>query len=104
MTRAARADTADRRRTLFREGFLAQFGPDRVEVTAPVTASEDFSIVPDAFGAPYCYWGVGGYAEGRETFPNHSPLWSPDLQPTLRVCTEAVTTATLAHLAADQKG
>ncbi|GAA1488834.1 amidohydrolase [Brachybacterium sacelli] len=87
-----------------REGFLAQFGPERVEVMAPVTASEDFSIVPDAFAAPYCYWGVGGYAEGREAYPNHSPLWSPDLQPTLRVGTEAATAAVLAHLSTDRMG
>ncbi|MGP5717430.1 amidohydrolase [Brachybacterium tyrofermentans] len=82
-----------------RQGFLEQFGPDRVEEMSPATASEDFSIVPDAFGAPYCYWGCGAYAEGRETFPNHSPLWAPDLQPTLRTGTEAAVTAVLAHLA-----
>ena len=83
-----------------RDGFVAQFGQERVEEMSPVTASEDFSIVPDAFGAPYCYWGVGAYAEGRETYPNHSPLWSPDLQPTLGVATEAAATAVLAHLRA----
>ncbi|GAA1484021.1 amidohydrolase [Brachybacterium fresconis] len=83
-----------------RDGFLAQFGQERVEEMSPVTASEDFSIVPDAFGAPYCYWGVGAYAERRETYPNHSPLWSPDLQPTLGVATEAAVTGALAHLRA----
>src|SRR5699024_2090340 len=68
-----------------RAAFESQFGPERVETMAPVTASEDFSAIPDAFGAPYCYWGVGGYAEGRETAPNHSPHFAPDQQPTLRV-------------------
>ena len=82
-----------------RQGFLAQFGEARVEEMSPATASEDFSIVPDAFSSPYCYWGCGAYAEGRETYPNHSPLWSPDLQPTLRTGTEAAVTAVLAHLA-----
>ncbi|MGP5920757.1 amidohydrolase [Brachybacterium alimentarium] len=82
-----------------REGFLAQFGADRVEVMDPATASEDFSVLPDAFGVPYCYWGVGAYKQGRETFPNHSPLWAPDMQPTLRTSTEAAVTAVLAHLA-----
>ena len=82
-----------------RQGFLEQFGEDRVEEMSPATASEDFSIVPDAFSSPYCYWGCGAYAEGRETYPNHSPLWSPDLQPTLRTGTEAAATAVLAHLA-----
>jgi len=32
--------------------------------------------------------------------PNHSPLWTPDQQPTLRVDTEAAATAALAHLGA----
>lgn len=89
------ADAAE----VVRRGFLEQFGEDRVEEMSPATASEDFSIVPDAFGSPYCYWGCGAYAEGRETYPNHSPLWSPDLQPTLRTGTEAAATAVLAHLA-----
>lgn len=82
-----------------RKGFLAQFGPERVEVMSPATASEDFTVIPDAFGVPSCYWGVGAYAEGREAYPNHSPLWAPDLQPTLRMSTEAAATAVLAHLA-----
>ena len=60
--------------------FIEQFGLDRVEEMAPVTASEDFSVIPDAFGSPYCYWGFGGYVEGREAAPNHSPLWAPDQQ------------------------
>ncbi|MGO1285603.1 MAG: amidohydrolase [Brachybacterium sp.] len=81
-----------------REAFMGQFGPERVEHMDPVTASEDFSGIPDAFGAPYCYWGFGGYAEGREAAPNHSPLWAPDLQPTLRTGTEAAASAAFALL------
>ena len=81
-----------------REAFEGQFGPERVEHMDPVTASEDFSVIPDAFEAPYCYWGVGAYAEGREAAPNHSPLWAPDLQPTLRVGTEAAASAAFAQL------
>ena len=81
-----------------REAFRAQFGPDRVEEMEPITASEDFSVIPDAFGAPYCYWGLGGFVEGREPVPNHSPLFAPDQQPTLRVGTEAAASAVLALL------
>jgi hippurate hydrolase len=81
-----------------REAFHAQFGEDRVEVMEPVTASEDFSVIPDAFGAPYCYWGLGGFVEGREPVPNHSPQFAPDQQPTLRVGTEAAASAVLALL------
>ena len=66
-----------------------------------VTASEDFSTIPDAFGAPYCYWGLGGFVEGRETFPNHSPFFAPDPQPTLATGSEAALTTILGLLAAD---
>lgn len=40
--------------------FIEHFGEDRVKHLDPITASEDFSFVPDAFGTPYTYWGVGG--------------------------------------------
>lgn len=81
-----------------RAAFVEQFGEDRVVHMDPVTASEDFSRIPDAFGAPYCYWGFGGFAEGRDPAPNHSPLFAPDQQPTLRTGTEAAATAVIAHL------
>lgn len=83
-----------------REAFEDQFGAERVERMVPATASEDFSGIPDAFGVPYCYWGLGGYAEGRETAPNHSPFFAPDQQPTLRTGTEAAASAALAWLQA----
>ena len=81
-----------------RQAFVGQFGPDRVEQMDPATASEDFSGIPDAFGVPYCYWGTGAYAEGRAAAPNHSPLWAPDQQPTLRIATEAAASAAFALL------
>jgi amidohydrolase len=86
-----------------REALVAQLGQERVEHMEQVTASEDFSTIPDAFGAPYCYWGLGGFVEGRETFPNHSPFFAPDPQPTLATGTEAALTAILGLLAADGK-
>lgn len=73
----------------------------RAEHMDPVTASEDFSTIPDAFGVPYCYWGFGGYAQGREAAPNHSPLWAPDLQPSLSTGTEAAASAAFALLGRD---
>ncbi|WP_338074828.1 M20/M25/M40 family metallo-hydrolase [Brachybacterium muris] len=82
-----------------RSALVDHFGEDRVEQMEPATASEDFSIIPDAFGVPYCYWGFGGYAEGSEVLPNHSPKWAPDLQPTLRTGTEAAAAAILGLLA-----
>jgi amidohydrolase len=70
--------------------FEAHFGPE--------TASEDFSHLPVAFGIPYTYWGFGGFAAGTESFPNHSPLFGPAIQPTLRTGTEAAVVASLAFL------
>ncbi|HZK05110.1 MAG TPA: amidohydrolase [Actinomycetaceae bacterium] len=80
------------------EAFTEYFGEDRVINIDPQTASEDFSNVPDAFGTPYCYWGVGGFAAGEPTYPNHNPKFGPVMQPTLRTGTEAAVTAALAYL------
>src|SRR5690606_9173855 len=56
-----------------RLAFEEHFGAARVETMQPVTASEDFSTIPEALGVPYVYWGLGGFLEGQETFPNHNP-------------------------------
>jgi len=78
--------------------FQAYFGADRVKLLDRQTASEDFSHVPVAFGIPYAYWGFGGFAAGNEPFPNHSPFFGPDMQPTLKTGTEAALVAALAFL------
>jgi len=78
--------------------FVDHFGADRVETLAPVPASEDFSVIPTAFGIPYSYWGVGGFAEGQQVFPNHNPGFGPAMQPTLRTGTEAAVVAVRAYL------
>ncbi|MHC6228539.1 amidohydrolase [Arthrobacter sp. MMS24-T111] len=90
--------------------FTTTFGADAVYRTAPQTASEDFSRIPDAFGAPYVYWVVGSVP--RETYrqavatgavdtdipANHSPFFLPAVDPTLRVATQAQAAAALAYL------
>ena len=76
---------------------MDHFGEDKVFHTDPVTASEDFSHVPDAYDAPYCYWFFGGLPEG-ESIPNHSPKFAPVMQPTLRTGTEALVAAACAFL------
>ncbi|MDP9801334.1 hippurate hydrolase [Arcanobacterium wilhelmae] len=81
-----------------REAFVAAFGEHRVEHLDPITASEDFSTIPDAFGSPYCYWGLGGFAEGDEVYPNHNPHFAPTLHPTLETGAAAATVAALAYL------
>ena len=78
--------------------FRSHFGDERVIELGPVTASEDFSRIPDAFGTPYTYWGVGGVAPGQRAYPNHSPYFAPAIQPTLDAGTEAIVVATLAYL------
>lgn len=89
------ADVAARIGAAFAEHF-----PGRVVELGRVTASEDFSRIPDAMGAPYFYWGVGGFAAGVEAPPNHSPYFAPLVQPTLDTGTSALVVASLAYLAA----
>lgn len=78
--------------------FERHFGPERVHRMSPVTASEDFSVIPSAWSIPYCYWGFGGFTPDQEAVPNHHPGFAPAIQPTLRTGTEAAVTATLAFL------
>lgn len=79
--------------------FVDHFGQDRVHPLARVPASEDFSIIPDAFGVPYTFWGFGGFLPGMPVVPNHNPRFAPAVQPTLQTATEAVVAAALAYLA-----
>lgn len=86
----------------FPEDAIAQYGRQ--------TASEDFSVIPDALGVPYTYWGVGGtdpevYARAdaagkvSEDIPaNHSPKFAPVTQPTLTHATAAIVVAAGAYL------
>lgn len=80
------------------EAFCRHFGTDRVHHLPRVPASEDFSVIPDAFGVPYTYWGNGGFLPGMTVLPNHNPGFAPAIQPTLRTGTEAIIAATLAYL------
>ncbi|WP_372698734.1 amidohydrolase [Arthrobacter sp. JSM 101049] len=93
------------------EAFAAHFGADRVSHTAPYTASEDFSRVPDAFGTPYAYWTVGcvptdvyqkavtAGTVSKDIPANHSPCFAPAIDPTLAVGTQTQAVAALAYLA-----
>lgn len=80
------------------DAFRTHFGEERVVELGRITASEDFSRIPDAFGTPYTYWGVGGFAPGEQSYPNHSPYFAPAIQPTLDAGTEAIVVAALAYL------
>ncbi|MGB7964237.1 MAG: amidohydrolase [Propionicimonas sp.] len=78
--------------------FNRHFGAARVHHLNRVPASEDFSIIPDAFGVPYSYWGLGGFLPGMPVYPNHNPAFAPAIQPTLRTGTEAIVVAAMAYL------
>ena len=93
------------------EAFAAHFGPETVMAATPQTASEDFSVLPDAFGVPYNYWFLGGMdpemfraardpgGAAPEIPANHSPLFAPVMNPTLGVGVQAHVVAALAYLA-----
>jgi hippurate hydrolase len=91
--------------------FVEHFGADNVFDLGRVTASEDFSHIPDAFGTPYTYWGVGcidpkkyedALKAGRvaQDIPvNHSEFFAPVIEPTLSVSTQTYVVAALTYLA-----
>jgi hippurate hydrolase len=91
------------------EAFAAYFG-ERFRAMPAQSASEDFSDIPTALGAPYTYWGIGGIDNeqyrnaadaGRlaQDIPvNHSPAFAPVIQPTLDTGTQALVVAALAWL------
>lgn len=90
--------------------FEAHFG-DRAGELALQTASEDFGDIPRALDVPYTYWGIGGTdpeawdaavragTVASDIPANHSPLFLPVMQPTLRTGTEALLVASGAWLA-----
>lgn len=80
-----------------RAAFDEFFGENSVDL-AQVPASEDFSIIPDAIGIPYSYWGLGGFADQQNAPGNHSPAFAPDMQPTLDRGVEALVVAASAWL------
>jgi amidohydrolase len=89
-------------------------GPGLVLDPGPVTGSEDVGLLASAAGAPCAYWLLGGadpalfanitsIAEAREIVDglpsNHSPLFAPVIEPTLRTGVTALTCAARAWLA-----
>lgn len=84
-----------------RAAFDAHFRGDSVDM-APVPASEDFSVIPDAFGCPYTYWGLGGFKDWKNAPGNHSPFFAPDIQPTLDRGVEAIVVAASPWLVGDR--
>lgn len=75
-----------------RAAFDDYFGENSTDL-APIPASEDFSVIPDAFDSPYSYWGLGGFADHENAPGNHSPFFAPDIHPTLDRGIEAIVVA-----------
>lgn len=83
---------------------------DRAFTAPRQSASEDFSRIPVALGAPYTFWALGGIdtkkwhaAEAAGTLAtdipaNHSPHFAPVIEPTLKTGTAAIVVAALAWL------
>lgn len=89
--------------------FRDHFGEQAFEAPRQ-SASEDFSVIPTALGIRYTYWALGGIdpeewrqAEAAGTIgnipANHSPMFAPVIEPTLRTGTAAIVVAALAWLA-----
>lgn len=81
--------------------LVARLGPERVHELGRIPASEDFSVIPDAFGVPYTYWGYGGFTPDMVAVPNHNPAFAPAIQPVLRTGTEAAVAAVMAYLGSE---
>lgn len=93
------------------DAFRQHFAADRVELTKPTPASEDFGSFGSEWGVPSVFWFIGGidpdlYAkakkEGRTSdIPtNHSPHFAPVIHPTLETGVETLVVATQAWLSA----
>ncbi len=91
-----------------RDYFDAALGPGLVFDPGPVTSSEDVGLLATAAGAPCVYWLFGGAdpalfagAAGIEDVlrivsglpSNHSPLFAPVIEPTLRTGVAALCAA-----------
>ncbi|MDO5493207.1 MAG: amidohydrolase [Nesterenkonia sp.] len=82
-------------------------GEDRVAEMPRASGSEDFSVLPDAFGTPYAYWNFGAFdreswlasEDPHGEFPdNHSPAFAPVPEVSLRTGVTAMTAAAWAWL------
>src|SRR6201997_4611520 len=95
------------------DAFRRHFSAERVRVTGPAPASEDFGSFGTEWHVPSVFWFVGGtdpdaYAQAKKSgrlneLPvNHSPLFAPVIQPTLTTGIETLVVAAQAWLSAQQ--
>ena len=93
-----------------RATFNDVFGTDSVNA-ARKTVSEDFPVLPQAFGVPYFFWLIGctpqeqwdkAVAADRveQDIPvNHMATFLPEYEPTIKAATNAGLAAVLTYLA-----
>lgn len=88
------------------KAFKAAFGDKAHEMPSPMSGSEDYSEFIEA-GVPSLYFAVGAYEPERvaeakkkgETLPvNHSPMYAPVPEPTIRTGVEAMTLAVMSAM------
>lgn len=93
------------------DAFRSYFPSDRVQLTQPTTASEDFGSFGTSWHVPSVFWFVGGtdpdmYAKAQKDdtvadIPtNHNPRFAPVIHPTLEAGIEALVVASQAWLTA----
>ena len=92
------------------DAFRRHFSAERVRVTGPAPASEDFGSFGTEWHVPSVFWFVGGTDPGRyaqakavgrlnELPVNHSPLFAPVIHPTLETGVETLVVSARAWLA-----
>jgi len=92
------------------DAFRRHFSTERVRVTGPAPASEDFGSFGTEWHVPSVFWFVGGtdpdrYAQAKaagrlnELPVNHSPLFAPVIHPTLETGVETLVVSARAWLA-----
>ncbi|RAL06838.1 putative zinc metallopeptidase [Aspergillus homomorphus CBS 101889] len=91
------------------KGTFADYFADGLVESEPAAASEDFSLLATAVGAPYVMWTFGGVDPDtwddavardvvRELPNNHSPFFAPVIQPTLRTAVDAMAVGAMTFL------
>jgi len=92
------------------QAFNGRFGSDFDSSVTTANMAEDFPELAATINRPYCFWFLGcveeqkwdkANSEGRlaQDIPtNHSALFAPTIQPTLRTGVETLCIAALAFL------
>jgi len=82
-------DLTDQLMAQFREFF----GEDQAVEIPPLSGSEDYPFIPNAWGVPSVMWGWSGFAAGSEAPGNHTDKFAPELPDALERGTQAILVA-----------